>query len=442
MLDLPFAVQEGDSGVTQNSREMLLNMYAEPEGSGRSRLVRRQRPGLTLQSAQADYKRGIARFEHGHYFVARDKFFKWDGTTLSQIGTISTSIGDVTMITDDNDNVLLSDGATGYHWDGVSLTTVTAPSDIGTLDTLDGYGIYNKPNSDRWYISALNDLTSWDALDFATAESSPDPIVRVFVDRDEIWLFGSKTIEVWRNSGALDFPFTPSTTLQRGCLAAYSVASDDNTLFWLGDDKIVYRADGYRPARVSTHAIEDMIEGATTTSTARAFIYTVRGHKFYTLTFPGYKTLQFNIATGLWNVAETWGFDYWNVIGGAGRAVDYYLDGSGVVTLDSSKNTDSGTKMERGGISAPVHNNGDRFSLKAFWLDAEMGRGANGEVMLQVSRNGEEFGNVTTRFLGALGNYRKRAMWRKLGRAREFSLKVTMTDDVSFAIMGTGGIVA
>lgn len=442
MIDLPFAAQKGDNGVTQNSRETLINMYAEPESSGRSRLLRRQRPGLTLSQALTDSKRGIARFEHGHYLVARDKFFKWDGTTLTQIGTLNTAIGRVTMITDDNDNVLVSDGTDGYHWNGSALTTVTAPSSIGTLDTLDGRGLYHKPNTDRWYFSALNDLTSWDALDFYTAESSPDPLLRVFVDRGEIWLFGSKTIEVWRNVGGTDSPYAFSTALERGCVASHSVASDDNTLFWLGDDGIIYRADGYRPARVSTHPIEELIEDATNKSDAYAFIYTVRGHKFYTLTFPDYATIQFNIATGLWNIARTWNQNDWNLIGGAGRAVDYYLGDDGIVTLDTSKNTDNGTIMERGGISAPVYNGGQRMRLMDFWLDAEMGRGADGEVMLQVSRNGEEYGNVRTRKLGALGDYRKRAVWRKLGMAREFTLKLTMTDDVPFNIMATSGTVA
>lgn len=441
MVELPFAVQKGDNGVTQNSRERLINMYAEPEVSGRSRIVRRQRPGLTLVQAQDDLKRGIARFENGHYFVARNKVFKWDGSTLQQLGAINTSIGPVTFITDDSDNVLISDGTSAYHWDGTTLTNVVTPTAVGTLEFIDGFGVYNRPGTDRFYISALNDLTDWDALDFATAESAPDPIIRVFVDRDELLLFGTKTIEVWRNTGAQAFPFGFNTVLQRGCLAAMSVASEDNTLFWLGDDAIVYRLDGYRPARVSTHPIEELITDAPNKSEARAFIYTVDGHKFYTLTFPGYATVQYNIATGLWNTAQTFGHQDWEVVGGAGRAVDYYLINAGIVTLDASKNTDNGVTMERGGISAPVHDNGRRIRLPEFWLDAEVGRGNDGQVMLQVSRNGEEFGNVRTRGLGALGQYRTRAVWRHLGQAREFSLKVTMTDDVPFKIMGTHGVV-
>lgn len=444
-MDLPFAAQEGKGGVTQNSRETLINMYAEPVPSGRSLLLRRQRPGLSLSYPMSEFKRGIARFEHGHYIVARDGFYRWDGTTLSLLGKIDTNIGNVTMVSDDNDNVFLSDGAKGYHWDGETLTRVETPTAVGTCAWQSGFGIYTEPGTDRWYVSAMNDLSSWDALDFATAEYAADPNLRVFAEKDEIWFFGTRTTEVWRNSGSGDFPFVPNTSLERGCGAAFSVAADDNTLFWLGDDGIVYRADGYRPARISTHVIEGDIADVANMAAAEAFIYTSRGHKFYTLRFPGEFTLQYNIATGLWNRAKTWSRPDWRVIGGAGRGVDYYLDDNGIVTLDNGINTDSGQVMERIGISAPIHNDGNRFRIQAFWLDAEMGRvpvGKEPVVALQVSRNGEEFGNVLTRSSGKTGEYRRRAVWRGLGMARQFSLKFTMTDDAPFEVVSIKAEVA
>lgn len=443
MKEGPFAAQVGNSGVEQNSREILINMYAQAETSGRSKLIRRQRPGINIVYAFLGLKRGIEEFTHGHYLVVRNIAYKFDGTTLTVLGVLNTSIGAVTIITDENENVLFSDNVDGYHWDGSTFTVITAPSDVGTLAFQGGFGIYAEPNTDRWYKSALNDLTSWDALDFATAESNPDKILRVFVDHGEVWFFGAKTIEIWRNAGAQDFPYIPNTQMERGCAAAMSIAADDNTLFWLADDGMVYRADGYRPQRISTHAIEDMILGAPDQSAARAFVYTIRGHKFYTLTFPGYATLQYNIATGFWNTAKTWDQEDWQIIGGAGKAVSYYLTPAGIVTLDHTRNTDGDLPMERGGISAPVWLGGERFSITAFWLDAEVGRVAEGasepQVMLQVARNGEDFGNVRVRGLGETGDFIRRAVWRGLGQARQFVLKLTTTDDFDFVIITTQG---
>lgn len=443
MLEGPFAAQEGNSGISQNSKETLLNMYAEIENSGRSKLIRRQRPGLHLIVEEFGNKRGIEEFTHGTYLVIRDELLKFDGTTLTKLGELNTNIGPVTIITDDNDNVFVSDGTEGYHYDSSSeaFTGVSTPTDIGPCTFQGGFGIASAKDADQFYISALNDLTDWDALDFATAESNADKIVRSFVDHGELWLFGTKTIEIWRNSGAQDFPFTFNTAMERGCLAAFSVASDDNSIFWLGNDGIVYRANGYSPARVSTHAIEEWIGNAPDKEEGRAFIYTVRGHKFYVLTFPGYGTRQFNIATGFWNACRSWGEDDWKIIGGAGKQVNYYLTPSGIVTLDSSLNRDAGEIMERGGISAPAFSAGDLMTLSAFWLDIEVGRVAvnssEPSIALQVSRNGEDFGNIRERGMGLTGDYHRRVVWRNLGQAREFSLKLTCTDDVSLTIIST-----
>jgi hypothetical protein len=448
MMEGLFAIQEGDSGVSQNSRELLLNMYCEVESAGKSKLIRRQRPGLNLSLSQFGVKRGIEEFTHGHYLVIRDIFYRWDGTTLSQLGFLNTNIGSVTMITDDNDNVFVSDGIQGYHYNATTLAfaVVSTPTDVGTCASQGGFGIYAVPGADQWYISGLNDYTSWDALDFATAEGSPDEIVRVFVDHNEVWFFGSKTIEVWRNSGAQDFPYVPNTQLERGCAAAFSVAADDNSIFWLGEDWIVYRADGYRPVRVSTHAIEEWIQDAPNKDEGRAFIYTIRGHKFYTLTFPDYGTRQFNIATGFWNQCQSWEENDWQIVGGAGKPVSYYVTPTGIVTLDSTKNTDAGEIMERGGTSAPVFSAGDLMTLSAIWLDVEVGRVAEGidepQIMLRISRNGEEFGAVKMRGMGLTGDYKRRAVWRNLGQAREFVARISCTDDVSLTIMSIYGDMA
>lgn len=449
MIPGPFAAQDGNAGVPQNSREILINMFIETGQSGRSKMTRRQRPGLALALSQFGIKRGIEQFTHGHYLVIRDVAYKFDGTTLTQLGFLHTNIGPVTIITDDNDNVLFSDGVTGYHYAAATaaFTNVVTPTAVGTVATQGGFGIYAVPNTGQFQISALNDLTTWDPLDFATAEGSPDPIVRVFVDHNEIWFFGSTTIEVWRNIGAAAFPFAPNTQLERGCLAPFSVAAEDNTLFWLGDDKIVYRADGYRPQRISTHSIEEWISDAPDPTAGKAFIFTERGHKFYVLTFEDYGTRFFDIATNLWpGMLRTWQKTDWEVVGGAGKPVHYYLTPAGIVTLDRTVNTDAGVIMERGGVSAPVFSNGDLMTFSAFRLDAEVGRVAEGHaeplVMVRISRNGEDFGAIRQRGLALTGDYARRAMWRNLGQAREFVVEITCTDDFPFAIIDTYGDLA
>lgn len=449
MIELPFAGKLGASYSPQSSKEDMINMFSEID-AGRTQVIRRQRPGLTLVEADAagTTPRGIEKLQGDYYLVVGSTFYKWvvSTSTLTTLGAINTASGPVTMATNNAGQIALCDGVDLWYYNGSSLTQVTesgfSPAGIASLG---GYGIMqDSTTKGRFYTTALNDFSTISALDFANAESRPDDVVRIFVDRGEAWMFGEETTEVFRLSGT-SFPLTKITgsEIERGCAAKHSVASDDNTIFWLGDDGVVYRADGYSPARISTHAVEREISALTDMSTGEAFFIQVDGNKFYTLRFPGYLTLQYNVATQLWNKCETYLCDDWQIVGSAGRSSKYVLTTAGICELDTSVNLDVSTIMRRVCVSPPVYNLGNRFTVFSYFLDCEVGRttGDEPEVMLRVSRDGESWGNILTRGMGAIGEYKRRVMWRKLGTAREMQFEISMTDDAPFKIMGSGGLV-
>ncbi len=192
---------------------------------------------------------------------------------------------------------------------------VTDPDFPGavTVGYLDGYFVFNEPNSQRFWVTSLNDGSAVDPLDFASAEGNPDNIVSLMVDHREVWLFGNNTIEVWYNAGAADFPLEriQGAFMETGCLAPYSVAKLDNSVFWLGSDArgngIVYRNNGYNAVRVSTHAVEWQIQTYNFVDDAIAFTYQQDGHSFYALTFPGANaTWVFDASTGAWHERAFW----------------------------------------------------------------------------------------------------------------------------------------
>ena len=145
----------------------------------------------------------------------------------------------------------------------------------------------------KTYVSALLDGGTWDVLDVAEAESSPDYTKMIHADHGEIWQFGTESIEVWWNSGDLDYPFAVnrSATMQSGLSHQFSVAPVGTGLMWVGRMKngpeVVYRSDGYRPVRVSNYAVEQSIQQKTVAGVApTAFSYQQFGHSFYVLTYP------------------------------------------------------------------------------------------------------------------------------------------------------------
>src|SRR5688572_19536135 len=198
-IQVPFAMHEGKAGFTQNSSETLINMFAEIVTSGRSQIIRHQRPGLNRVHAFTGDKRVIEKHKGIHYLVAEDQFYSWDGTSLTLLGTIGSTKGRCSMIFNDNDEVMISDGTRAYFYDGSVQTTVTLPSGVtpGTLGYLGGYGILNAVGTGKFYVTGFNDFSTVDDLDFATAEGSPDNLVTVFVDHNELVLAGTSTIEFW-----------------------------------------------------------------------------------------------------------------------------------------------------------------------------------------------------------------------------------------------------
>ena len=170
----------------------------------------------------------------------------------------------------------------------MAFQQITDPDFAGavTVGYIDGYFVFNQPDSQIIWVTSLLDGTSIDPLEFASAEGSPDGLVSLIVDHREVWLFGTNSVEVWYDAGLTDFPLTriQGAYNEIGCAAAYSVAKLDNGLFWLGSDArgrgIVYRANGYTGQRISTHAVEFAIQSYNDISDAIAYTYQQEGHAF------------------------------------------------------------------------------------------------------------------------------------------------------------------
>lgn len=445
--DVPFAMQKGDAGLTQNGSEVLRNMFAEITVSGRAKIVRKQRACLRAKYAITGEKRCIEKFNGLHYCVIGPTFYQFDGTTLTSLGTLDTGSGRCTMVCNDNAEIMISDQVKLYYWNGTALGYVDNPAAFtpGNLSYLNGYGIVNSIGSDQFYITGADDFSSIDALDFATAESNPDPLQTTFTDHNDIWLPGTTTIEIWQDTGGQDFPFQASTfaKIERGTLSGLSFAADDNTVIFLGDDGVVYRADGYRPLRISTHPVEEALRKCSAANLAQAYavIYFHGGHKFYTLTVPGELTVQYNFATQLWNEAHTYGYPDWHVVGSAGHYSDYVLTDNGIAELTPDVNQDEGGVVVRLARSAPGWADGNNIAMRALQIDCEVGEVADPTleptVMMRVARDAVSFGNTRTRSLGTQGNYRKRVVFRGLGYGRKPVIELSASDDFNFAVMGT-----
>ena len=399
------------------------------------------------------------------FVVSGNQFFEINSSYVATLrGTVSGT-GPVSMA-DNGTQIFIATNPNGYIFNTSTnvFAQITDPDFLGavTVAYLDGYFIFNPPNSQRFYLTALLDGTSVDPLDFASAEGSSDGLVALIVDHRELWLFGTDSIEVWYDAGLSDFPFVriQGAFNELGCAAPYSVAKLDNGLFWLGSDArgkgIVYRAEGYTGKRMSTHAVEWQIQQYGDISDAIGYTYQQDGHSFYVLIFPSANTTWvFDVATQAWH--ERAGFangDFTRHRSNCQMAynneviVGDYQNGN-IYSFDLDVYADNGQiqKWLRSWRALPTgQNNLKRTTQHAIQLDCEtgvglnVGQGEDPQAMLRWSDDGgHTYSNEHWKSLGKIGVFQRRAIWRRLGmtlKLRDRVYEVSGTDPVKIAIVG------
>jgi hypothetical protein len=64
------------------------------------------------------------------------------------------------------------------------------------------------------------------------------------------------------------------------------------------------------------------------------------------------------------------------------------------------------------------------------------GQGSNPQIALSVSRdNGKTYGPEMWKTMGAIGEYRTRVEWHRLGTTRSFTPKIRISDPVKVAFV-------
>jgi hypothetical protein len=299
----------------------MVNLFPEivPE-AGKEPAFLNRAPGLELLATIGSGPiRGVWAFspQDGVAFVVSGtELYKINNSyAATLLGTVAGS-GPVSM-SDNGTQLFIAANGPSYIYNNTTnafgqITDSDFPGAV-TVCYLDGYFVFNEPNSQKLWVTALLDGTSIDPLEFASTEGSPDGLVAVASNFREVWAFGTNSIEVWYDSGATDFPLQriQGAFNELGCAAPYSVAKMDNGMFWLGRDRrgqgIVYRANGYTGQRISTHAIEWQIQQYGDISDAIAYTYQQDGHSFYVLIFPtGNATWVYDAATGAWHERAGW----------------------------------------------------------------------------------------------------------------------------------------
>lgn len=432
-----------------------------------------QRPGLRPLATPTlpGSGRGVFRASNGNgYAVVGTTVYavgpapNW---TLTQIGEVTPSHTNPCKMTDNGTTALLVDGSTS-GWTIDLASNAFAPVDdtsglftgASFVDVIDGFMIWNVITSVRNFASTL-DNTSFptDPLYIAGKNIYPDPLQALIVNRHEILLIGTVRSEIWYDAGNAGFPFAvlPGAYIEHGTCAPYSVAAQDISVYWLGQNQQgsgqVFRQRGYETKRISNFALEYAIRQMKATSTindAVAYIYQQDGHVFYVLSFPsGNETWVYDEATEEWH-QRCWTDSEGNL--NRDRTMSHaFLSDTNVVmdwqngtlyALDLNVYTDT-VGGNAGAISfirsfphwmagmdpakqQAVRSNNRRVIHNVFQADLECGMdptapdGTPAVVGLRWSDDrGRTWGNTVLQSAGSQGQFLTSPQWRLLGLARD-----------------------
>lgn len=344
----------------------------------------------------------------------------------------------------------------------VHLTALTElPYPSSEIAFLNGYGLSLDATRSEVRFSGIEDFSTWDALDVFQRNDAADKWLAMIVHHKEIWLFGSETSSVYFNDGDdPDNPFKPipSVFIEQGIGAPLTACVVDGVPMWVGQGKdgigVVYRANGYTPERISTHAVEDALRQIPTLTAGEGSTYQENGHVFYELTFPAAgdypgATWEYDSTAGLWHERS----DDPNVNGCVDSRDHRQLSGvqlsvsrtTGVVyhrSVAFATGPDGVTGLTRLRRAPHIHDENKGLVIDRFEVKFEPGRalatgqGSNPQFAMRFSNNGgQTWSNTRTATAGPIGNYGTRAVWRSLGYGRDRIVEVSVSDPVFWPII-------
>jgi hypothetical protein len=365
-----------------------------------------------------------------------------------------------------------------------------------SVDTIDNYFVYNRPDTQQWASSDILSPIS-QPLAFSSKDGSPDNLVSLIVDHREVYLLGEASSEVWVDSGLFPFAFQriPGTSTQHGIVAPYSVARAGNSFAYLsrntrGQSQVVMM-NGYTPTRISTHAVENSLVGKYVED-AVAYTYQLEGHECYVISFPKLDlTWVFDLTTQMWH-KWLWTDDngqyhrhrsncqanFQNMI-----LVGDWQNGQ-IYSLDQNVYTDDGQNIRRLRRAPHIVSDYQRqyFDELQIYFEAGVGKGGvsqaqpqrfvgsiyfiqpnenltiqateiiflgeapnidnysqilnNPQAMLRWSDDaGSTWSNESWVAIGQQGQYKNRAIWRRLGWARDRVFEVVVSDPIKAVIV-------
>ena len=230
--------------------------------------------------------------------------------TATLVGSVTASTRPVTWACNGANGyqLLLCSQPNGYLVDLVTgafsqVVDDGFPTNCAMVAECSGYALALAAQSNQVNMSTPVDFSAWDGLDFLRVQTN-DPIVSMVSANNLVYLLGGQQSQVWYPSGDTT-PFSPvqGVQIETGTAAMFSAIAvgeaPSSVLLWVSRNDngqgMVYAMNGYSPQRVSSFAVEQMLQQQPRLDDIIAWTYQQDGHTFAVFYIPSNDT--------------TWAFD-------------------------------------------------------------------------------------------------------------------------------------
>lgn len=315
----------------------------------------------------------------------------------------------------------------------------------------------------------------WSILEQYGVISNIDQLIAIKVNGSELWCFGTDSYEVHTDVGGENlnvYQRIRDAAYKIGCIGSGTVQQLNDRVFWLSRSTkgsgIVYMSNGLNAERISTIAIEALIQPFVRSNTdaplnvaidpayCYAWVYSITGHVVYVLTLlptllnPTLAplTIAYDMTTGQWHELS-----YRDPITGAVSQhrcrfsvntgtmqllTDHTLPY--IYELSPTVYTDNLAPIIRYRRSPVLLDNNRRvfFSRLIFNMEVGVGLNAGDDPLISVrwsNDNAHTFGNYHTTGIGSIGKYMQQVVFNRLGSSLRRVFEIYFDAAVPFRLI-------
>lgn len=398
----------------------------------------------------APVRGGLVTADQREFVVAGNTLYETTTGVQVSRGALSTSSGAVCLCAGETQLVVV-DGEFGYILTFASnvLAQITDADFRASIwvTVVDGTFVFVPVNNqEQFFLSAIDDASTINALDFSSADAVPGAIVTSRVLKQETYFFKPYTTEVWIYDGDLDFPMVRynSTPISVGCVGLRAAVIAADTLVFVGRTErgtgIVYQMIGHQPIRISTQAVEEALQAdGVDLAGCVLWVQQKKNAEYVGISAPGMST------TWVWDAVTKLWHERGEMVNGAWTT----LRVEQVLAFGNQHHALAGTALYR--MAGDVYTIGsDPLVRERTWphfanpsaepvnfrgLELNCSTGHGGNITLECSNDGGvTWGSPKQRPLGATGRWMERVRWLFLGSSPDRVFRLRCSDAVPLTI--------